>query len=85
MDSKQQSSTPSPPEQVVSDIIKEGFENIAIQTGVGLGVGFLAGLVLTRGGGGPARKIVTGFGGGAGLGSAWTKCSIKLEETLNEN
>lgn len=71
------------PERVVSEIMKEGFETMAIQTTVGVGLGFMAGLVLARGGaGGSARKMITGLGGGLGLGSAWTRCSIQLEEAL---
>lgn len=82
MESESAASSNVPPEKLVSEIMKEGFQSMAIQTGVGIGVGFLAGLVLTRGGGGPARKVVTGFCGGAGLGSAWTRCSIQLEKAL---
>ncbi|CAB9515411.1 expressed unknown protein [Seminavis robusta] len=80
------SAVATPPESVVSEVMKEGFETIAIQTGAGIGLGFMAGLVLARGGaGGSARKLITGFGGGVGLGSAWTRCSIQLEEALGTN
>ena len=87
MDTKPSSSTAAvtnaPPEGLVSEVMKDGFTTMGIQASVGLGVGFLAGLVLARGGGGSAtRKIITGFGGGVGLGSAWTRCSIQLEEAL---
>jgi Domain of unknown function (DUF543) len=83
MDTKSTTASTAAPESVVSGIMKEGFETMAIQTGVGLGLGFMAGLVLARGGaGGSSRKIITGLGGGIGLGSAWTRCSIQLEEAL---
>ena len=72
----------APPEGVVTEIMKEGFQDMTIRTTVGLGIGLMAGLVLARGGGGNARKIITGFGGGVGLGSAWTRCSMELEEAL---
>jgi Domain of unknown function (DUF543) len=83
MDTKPTTASAAPPEGVVSEIMKEGFETMAIQTTLGLGVGLMAGLVLARGGaGGSARKMITGLGGGIGLGSAWTRCSIQLEEAL---
>ena len=72
----------APPEGVVSEVMKEGLQDMAIRTTAGLGIGFMAGLVLARGGAGNARKIITGFGGGVGLGSAWTRCSLELEEAL---
>jgi Domain of unknown function (DUF543) len=72
----------APPEGVVSEIMAEGFQDMAVRTAAGLGIGFMAGLVLARGGGGNARKIITGFGGGLGLGSAWTRCSLELEAAL---
>jgi len=81
MDSKSTTSN-SAPENAVSDIIKDGFQTMTVQTAVGVGAGFLAGLVLMRGGGGTSRKVLTGFAGGCGLGSAWTRCSIHLEEAL---
>jgi len=86
MDTKSSTNTTTnstPPEVLVSEVMKEGFANMGIQASIGLGTGFLAGLVLARGGGASAtRKIIAGFGGGIGLGSAWTKCSIQLEEAL---
>lgn len=86
MESKSQQSQSKPvvqQEYIVSNIIKDGFGNILVQTSIGLGVGFLTGLVLARGGGNAtARKMITGFGGGLGLGSAWTKTSIQLETTI---
>lgn len=73
----------APPESVVSEVMKEGFQDMAIRTTAGLGIGLMAGLVLARGGGGgSARKIIAGFGGGVGLGSAWTRCSMELEAAL---
>ncbi len=68
----------------MSKTISAGLEKIAISTGVGLTLGIMTGIVLTRGGksGGAARKLISGFGAGVGLGSAWTRTSIELEETL---
>lgn len=61
-------------------------KNIALQTGAGLVIGGLAGIVLFRGGSrsGASRKIFTGLGAGIGLGSAWTRTSMNLEQTLQE-
>lgn len=66
----------------VSDTMQQGFANIALSTSVGLLVGGLAGVVLARGGG-ASRKIMTGLGGGVGLGSAWTRCSMDLEDLVS--
>jgi len=70
-----------PSDQVVSYTIQQGFQHGVILTTVGLTIGGLASIVLARGGG-AARKVITGFTGGVGLGSAWTQCSIELEEVL---
>ncbi len=73
-------------DEVVSKTVNAGMEKIAISTTVGLALGIMAGIVLTRGGksGSAARKIISGFGAGAGLGSAWTRTSIELEDTLQQ-
>jgi hypothetical protein len=62
--------------------MKHGLENIVVSTGAGLILGGLAGIVLARGGAAGARKAFAGFGGGLGLGSAWTRTSMELEELL---
>ena len=72
----------APTESIVTDVMQEGFQNMAVQASMGLAAGLVAGLVLARGGGGSTRKIMAGFGGGVGLGSAWTRCSIQLEDAL---
>jgi len=63
--------------------IQQGMQRGVISVAVGLTVGGLASIVLARGGG-STRKVLTGFGGGVGLGSAWTKCSIELEQLLKD-
>ena len=68
--------------EAVNYIIRKGI----IERGIAhVGVGFLAGamasVVLARGGTG-ARKVITAFGTGIGLGSAWTRTNMDLEELL---
>lgn len=49
----------------------------------GLFIGGLSSIVLARGGGaGGARKAITAFGAGLGMGAAWTSCSIDIEEAV---
>ena len=51
----------------------------------GLVIGGLASIVLARGGGsGGARKAITAFGTGVGMGAAWTRCSIDIEEAVKD-
>mmetsp|Transcript_110562 Transcript_110562/g.165511 ORF Transcript_110562/g.165511 Transcript_110562/m.165511 type:complete len:87 (+) Transcript_110562:99-359(+) len=69
-------------EEAVSRTMQDGFQRVVAQAGVGLVVGGLTGIVLARGGVSGARKVLAGFGAGAGAGSAWTKCSIEIEELL---
>lgn len=70
-----------PSDQVIPDIMKEGLQTMVIQTGVGLVLGGMAGIVLSRGGGASsARKVLAGFGAGCGLGSAWTRTSMDLDD-----
>ena len=76
---------PLPPpssDEAVSRAMQEGFQRVVAQAGVGLVVGGLAGIVIARGGVSGARKVFAGLGAGAGAGSAWTKCSIEIEELL---
>ena len=78
--SKQSSS-----ENVMSDILKQGSERGIIYTSAGLVLGGLTSIVLARGGGaGGARKAITAFGTGCGLGAAWTRCSIDIEEAVKD-
>ena len=81
--SETKSFPPPSSDQEVSFRMKHGFEKMAVQTGVGLVVGGLAGVVLARGGASGARRVLAGFGAGVGLGSAWTRCSMDLEELLS--
>lgn len=71
-------------DEAVSHTIREGASEMALRTGVGLLVGGSVGIVLARTGRTHARKIFAGFGGGVGFGSAWTRCSMNLEELLTE-
>jgi len=59
-----------------------GLERGSWYVGAGLAAGALASIVLSRGG--TSRKVITAFGGGVGLGSAWTRCSMDLEEILEK-
>ena len=43
----------------------------------------MAGIVLSRGGSSSARKVLAGFGAGIGAGSAWTKCSMSIDDLLS--
>ena len=83
-DSSNASSSSS--DEVVSDTMRHGLETIIVRTGAGILMGGLAGIVLARGGGGSgARKALAGLGGGIGLGSAWTRTSMDLEELLSDD
>lgn len=62
--------------------MKQGLEDMVVSTGAGLLVGGLAAIVMARGGASGARKAIAGFGGGVGLGSAWQRCSISIEDLL---
>lgn len=86
MSTSQQQQTPtysSSPENVISNIIKQGSERGVLYVSAGLVVGGLASIVLARGGGvGGARKAITAFGTGIGVGAAWSRCSIDIEEAV---
>lgn len=72
-----------PSEEAVPKTMQHGLEQIVISTGAGFLIGGLMGIVLARGGGGSgARKALAGLGGGIGLGSAWTRCNMELEDLL---
>jgi hypothetical protein len=81
-ESSQGSSAIPPPssETVVSLTMKHGLEKIIVQTAAGLVLGGLMGVVLARTGASGARKGLAGLGAGMGLGSAWTRTSMDLED-----
>lgn len=76
------SSTRISSDAVVGYTIRQGMQRGILSVVAGLTVGGLASIVLARGA--SSRKLLTGFGGGVGLGSAWTKCSIELEQLLKD-
>jgi hypothetical protein len=67
---------------VIPQTIQEGFEKMVVQAGAGLVLGGMAGVVLARGGAKGARKVLAGFGAGVGLGSAWTRTSMDIDDLL---
>jgi Domain of unknown function (DUF543) len=73
-----------PSDQRVNACIRQGLQDMLVQTSTGLVVGGLAGLVLARrGGGGTYRKFyAASLGAGVGLGHAWTRTSINLEQMM---
>jgi hypothetical protein len=80
-----ESSTSShvPSDRAVAESIRQGLQDVVIQSVGGFIVGGLAGIVLARGGGhSSARKVLAGFGGGVGCGIAWTRTSMRLEDML---
>jgi hypothetical protein len=69
-------------DEAVNYIIQKGIVERGItHVGVGIVAGAVASLVLARGGSG-ARKAITAFGAGVGLGSAWTRTNMDLEDLL---
>jgi hypothetical protein len=71
-----------PAERAVSSTIQTGVESIILKTTAGFLLGGLAGIVLSRTGSAGVRKGLAGLGAGVGLGSAWTRTSMDLEELL---
>ncbi len=73
-------------DNAVSKVMQKGLlERGSIYVGTGLAAGALASIVMARGGKGTAaRKVITAFGAGVGLGSAWTRTSMDLEEMLDK-
>ena len=70
-------------DQMITKVMADGMETIAVQTGTGLLVGGLVGLVLSRGRiHSSTNRVMAGLGSGIGLGSAWTRTSIQIEQTL---
>lgn len=74
-------------ETAVSATISRGLLERGVQyAAIGFTTGLMASLVLAAGGRGTAsRKAITAFGTGVGIGSAWTKTNIELEEMLGKN
>jgi hypothetical protein len=68
--------------RVISNILKQGSERGVLYVSAGLVIGGLASIVLARGGGGGARRVITAFGTGVGIGAAWTKTSIDIEQAV---
>ena len=75
--------TPTTSDQVIPQTMQQGFEKMVVYTGVGFVLGGMAGIVLARSGASGARRVMAGFGGGVGLGSAWTRTSMDIEELLS--
>jgi len=83
MESQTSAAAAVPSEEAVPKTMQHGLEQIVVSTGAGLLIGGLMGVVLARGGGGSgARKALAGLGAGVGLGSAWTRCNMELEDML---
>ena len=73
-----------PSERAVSLTMQDGLEAMMIQTSAGLLIGAAAAMVFARKGPAGLRRGLVGFGGGVGLGSAWTRTSMNLEELLSQ-
>jgi hypothetical protein len=70
-----------PSDKKVYSLLQKGLvERGALYVGAGVTAGALASIVLSRGS--TTRKVITAFGGGVGLGSAWTRTSMDIEEML---
>lgn len=73
-------------ESTVYKTIRTGLiERGGLYVGIGLAAGSLLSIVLAPGGKGTAsRKVITAFSAGIGLGSAWTRTNMDLEEILSK-
>ncbi len=71
-----------PSDEKIPRIMQTGAEKILVQGAAGLVIGLSAGIVLSRGGGSGARKILAGLGAGLGIGSGWTKTSMEIDKFL---
>mmetsp|Transcript_6469 Transcript_6469/g.7475 ORF Transcript_6469/g.7475 Transcript_6469/m.7475 type:complete len:89 (-) Transcript_6469:47-313(-) len=69
-------------DQVIPETIQDGFEKMIAQGAMGVLLGGMAGIVVARGGGSNARRVLAGFGAGVGLGSAWTRTSMDIDDFL---
>jgi len=83
METQQPKSASASSDQVIPETIREGFEKIVAQGAAGFVLGGMAGIVLARGGASNARRVMAGFGGGIGMGSAWTRTSMDIEEFMS--
>jgi len=75
--------TKAPSDQFVTETIREGFEKVVTNGAAGFVLGGMIGIVLSRGGSSSARKVMAGFGGGVGIGSAWTRTSMNIEDFMS--
>lgn len=85
MESESKLQVPASSNEAVSYKMREGVQTMVTQAGIGLLVGGMTGIVLSRGGSSSARKVLAGFGAGIGAGSAWTKCSMSIDELLSSS
>mmetsp|Transcript_20067 Transcript_20067/g.28248 ORF Transcript_20067/g.28248 Transcript_20067/m.28248 type:complete len:87 (+) Transcript_20067:80-340(+) len=70
-------------EEAVAQTMRKGiFQRGTIHVGVGFLAGALSSVILARGGT-AGRKVITAFGTGIGIGSAWTRTSMDLEDFLS--
>jgi hypothetical protein len=73
-------------DRLVTLSIQRGVQDILIQTTTGVILGGLAGIVLASRKAPPSvKKILPALGGGIGLGAAWTRTSVQLEQLLTPN
>jgi Domain of unknown function (DUF543) len=73
---------PASSDRVIPQTMQQGFQNMVVQAGVGFVVGGMTGIVLARSGATGARRVMAGFGAGVGLGSAWTRTSMDIDDIL---
>ena len=71
-----------PSDKKVTAVLQKGLvERGSLYVGAGVMAGALASIVLSRGS--TTRKVITGFGGGLGLGSAWTRTTRARDPNLS--
>ena len=70
-------------DRVVPETIREGMEKVVFNGAAGFVLGGMAGIVLARGGASSARRVLAGFGAGVGMGSAWTRTSMDLDDLVS--
>ena len=71
-------------DEAVGKAMTQGLEDILLHTAGGLVLGLGIGLAVARKN--PTKlKVLAGFGSGCGLGSAWCKTSMELEEMLKHH
>jgi hypothetical protein len=70
-------------DKVIDVTIQKGIEQILAKTTAGILLGGILGIGIARGRLSQAHiRTWAGFGGGLGLGSAWTQTSIELERLV---